>query len=214
MSYIFLDESGDLGFNFKKKKTSKYFVITFLFVKEKQSLEKIVKKVFEGFSKKEVKYHNGVLHAVKETPKIRQKVLNLFRKNDVSNVIVIYLNKKKVYTRLQDEKHVLYNYVTNILLDRVCTKKLIPIDKKVFLVASRRETNKFLNQNFSNYLKNQVKSNHKLDIEIEIKSPTQEKSLQVVDMLSWSIFRKYEHGDDSYYNIFKQDIVEENPLFS
>ena len=26
MAYIFMDESGDLGFNFKKKKTSKYFV--------------------------------------------------------------------------------------------------------------------------------------------------------------------------------------------
>lgn len=213
MAYIFLDESGDLGFDFKKHKTSKYFVITFLFVKEKNHLEKIIKKVFKGFSKKEVKSHNGVLHAFKESPKVRQKVLSLFREKNISNVIVIYLNKKKVYTRLQDEKHVLYNYVTNILLDRVCTKKLIPIGEKIFLVASRRETNKFLNQNFSSYLENQAKNNHKIDIEIEIKSPTQEKSLQIVDMLSWSVFRKYEHGDDFYYNIFKQDITEENSLF-
>lgn len=213
MSYIYLDESGDLGFNFKKKKTSKYFVITFLFVKEKSPVEKIVKKVFKGFSKKEVKNYNGTLHAYKETPKTRQKVLNLFRKRNVSNILVIYLNKKKVYTKLQDEKKVLYNYVTNILLDRVCTKKLIPIDEKITLVASRRETNKFLNQNFSSYLKNQVKNNHKLDIEIEIKSPNQEKILQVVDILSWSIFRKYEHLDESYYNLIKQDIIEENSLF-
>ena len=34
----------------------------------------------------------------------------------------IYLNKKKVFTKLHDEKHVLYNYVTNILIDRVYTK--------------------------------------------------------------------------------------------
>lgn len=31
MSYIFLDESGDLGFNFKKKKTSKVFVISCIY---------------------------------------------------------------------------------------------------------------------------------------------------------------------------------------
>lgn len=213
MAYIFLDESGDLGFNFKKKKTSKYFIITFLFVKEKNAVEKIVKKIFRGFSKIEVKNHHGVLHAFKESPRTRQKLLNLFREKNMSNVLIVYLNKKKVYTKLQDEKQVLYNYVTNILLDRVCTQKLIPTDERIFLIASRRETNKFLNQNFTAYLKSQVKNNHKLDIEIEIKSPTQEKSLQVVDMLSWAIFRKYEYGDESYYNLIKPDIVEENPLF-
>ena len=30
MAYIFMDESGCLGFDFKKPKTSRYFVITFL----------------------------------------------------------------------------------------------------------------------------------------------------------------------------------------
>ncbi len=213
MAYIFLDESGDLGFNFKKRKTSKFFVITFLFAKDKRVLERMVKKIFRGFSKLEVKNHHGVIHAYKETPRTRQKLLNMVRQNNTSNVIVIYLKKSRVYANLQDEKQVLYNYVTNILLDRVCTKKLIPIDEKISLIASRRETNKFLNQNFTAYLKNQVKNNHKLDIDIEIKSPTQEKSLQVVDMLSWSVFRKYEHGDESYYNIIKPDIIEENSLF-
>ena len=42
------------------------------------------------------------------------------------------INKKKVYTKLQDEKQVLYNYVTNILLDRIISKKLIKSkDKRV-----------------------------------------------------------------------------------
>jgi L-asparaginase/Glu-tRNA(Gln) amidotransferase subunit D len=29
MAFIFMDESGDLGFDFNKKKTSKVFIITF-----------------------------------------------------------------------------------------------------------------------------------------------------------------------------------------
>lgn len=213
MSYIFIDESGDLGFNFKKKKTSKYFVVTFIFAKDKSSLERIIKKIFQGFTAKEVKNHGGVLHAYKESPRTRQKLLSVFHNKSAADIITIYLNKKRVYTKLHDEKHVLYNYVTNILLDRVCTKKLIPINEKISVIASKRETNKFLNANFSSYIKNQAKDHHKLNIEIDILSPSQEKGLQIADMISWAIFRKYEHGDDTYYNLIKQEIVEENPLF-
>jgi hypothetical protein len=107
----------------------------------------------------------------------------------------------------------LYNYVTNILLDRVFTKKLIPVDEKIEIIASRRETSKFLNEDFSSYIKSKVKSDHKISVEVFIKSPNTEKGLQIVDMLSWSIFRKYQHDDDAYYNIIKSEIIEENALF-
>lgn len=51
------------------------------------------------------------------------------------------------------------------------------------------------------------------EIKLEIRTPTEEKCLQIVDALSWGIFRKYEHNDNSYYNIFKDIIIEENPMF-
>lgn len=50
-------------------------------------------------------------------------------------------------------------------------------------------------------------------LEIEIKTPHQEKCLQIVDMASWAIFRKWEHQDESYYNLIKSKIIEERPLF-
>ena len=103
--------------------------------------------------------------------------------------------------------------MTNILLDRIYSKKLIPLDKKVEIVASRKETNRFLNENFKSYLNNQIKDRYKIDVVIQIKTPHQEKSLQVVDFVSWAIFRKYEYKDNSYYNIIKSKVVEENPLF-
>lgn len=153
MSYIFLDESGDLGFDFTKKKTSKYFVITFLFVENKRPVEKLIKKTFSGFSKQQIRSHQGILHAYKENPRTRQKLLSALAEKEVS-ILTVYLNKQKVYTKLQDEKQVLYNYVTNILLDRIMTRKLVPAKQKITLVASRRETNKFLNENFKSYLSN------------------------------------------------------------
>jgi len=211
MGYIFLDESGDLGFNFKKIKTSKYFVVTFLFVENKKPVEKIVKKTHSELKKK-YKRKTGVLHSVKERPITRQRLLRRLNEVDCA-IMAIYLNKKKVYTRLQDEKQVLYNYITNILLDRIYSKRLVTGKNKITIVASRRETSRYLNENFKTYLNNQAKNYHKVEVEAVIRTPFKEKSLQVVDFVSWAIFRKYEYGDESYYNIIRNKIVEENPLF-
>ncbi|MCK5061992.1 DUF3800 domain-containing protein [Candidatus Parcubacteria bacterium] len=211
MAYIFLDESGDLGFDFSKKRTSKIFIITCLFAPKKRKIEKIVSKTHAELKKK-YKKRGGVLHAYHEKPITRQRLLKRLNDSDCS-IMTIYLNKERVYTKLQNEKEVLYNYVTNILLDRICTKKLIDINKPISLIASRKETNKFLNLNFKNYLKNSAINNHKLKLSIEIRTPFEERSLQAVDFVSWSIFRKWQYGDDSYYNIIKQKIAEENPLF-
>lgn len=211
MSYLFLDESGDLGFDFSKKGTSKVFVITCLFTENKKAIDKIVKKTHSQLRKK-FKRKFGVLHAVKEKPLTRSRLLRKLSEIDCQ-VMTIYLNKKKVYTRLYNEKSVLYNYVANILLDRIYSKRLALSADPLILVASRRETNKFLNENFKNYLKLQVVHNHKISLSVEIKSPHEEKSLQAVDFVSWAIFRKHQSGDESYYSIIKKKIMEENPLF-
>lgn len=211
-SYIFMDESGDLGFDFSKRKTTKYFVITCLFVKDRKPIAKIIKKILAGFGKGALRRHGGVLHSFKESKGTRLKLLSLLNDKDVS-VLSIYLNKAKVYTRLRDEQHVLYNYVTNILLDRIYTKRLLPTDQAIELVASKRETNKFLNRNFCNYLTSQVAYNHKVPISIRIATPYEDKCLQVADHVCWALFRKWEHGDLSYAEVIKGKIIEESPLF-
>lgn len=211
MHHLFLDESGDLGFDFSKKGTSKVFVITCLFTENKKPIEKIVKKIHSQLGKK-FRKKSGVLHAFKEKPVTRQRLLSKLAKCNCS-IMTIYLNKNKVYTKLYDEKAVLYNYVANILLDRIYSKRLTLSVNSLVLVASKRETNRFLNENFKNYLKSQAINTHKVNLAIEIKSPHEEKSLQAVDFASWAIFRKYEHRDDRYYNFIKEKIIEENPLF-
>ena len=212
MAYIFLDESGDLGFNLKKKGSSKYFVITLLFTQNRRAIEKIVKNTFLSLPKKVQQKHPGCLHAVKEKKATRIKLLQLLAKQEIS-IITITLNKKKVYTRLHDEGHLLYNYVTNILLDRIYSKKVIPVNSDIHLIASQRETNKFLNSNFKNYLESQVFSSHKYAISIEIKPSHSDKCLQAVDFACWAIFRSIEHEDQEYKKIIDTKIVQQSSLF-
>lgn len=209
MSYLFMDESGCLGFDFSKQGTSRYFVITCFFVGSKRPFEKLVKQVHSGLPKK---LKNGVLHCCKEKPVTRQRMLKKLAEKECS-IMTIYLNKAKVYTHLQDEKHVLYNYVTNILIDRILPRRAFHITDKLILVASKRETNRFLNMNFDSYLRNKTVANHKIRLEVQIKTPAEEKVLQLADFVSWAIYRKYERRDGRYYNLIKRRIIEENALF-
>ena len=75
MSYIFMDESGNLGFNFNKRGTTSYFLITFLFSKSKRPIEKCVKKVHLGLRKKYKKI--GVLHAYAEESVTKRRLLSM-----------------------------------------------------------------------------------------------------------------------------------------
>lgn len=52
MAFIFMDESGDLGFDFNKSKTSQYFVMAFLISENEHCLNKIVAQTFKSISKK------------------------------------------------------------------------------------------------------------------------------------------------------------------
>src|SRR3989344_4085279 len=211
MAYIFLDESGDLGFDFTKSRTSKFFIITVLFANNKRPVEKVVKDIHRGLRKK-YRMKSGVLHPAREEEITNSRFCKRLSVKAIK-LMTICLNKSRVHTRLQDEKSVLYNYVANILLDRIMSRKLIEIKSTIELIASRRETNKFLNENFKNYLNQQIRSNHKVNLEVKIKTPHEEKSLQAVDVASWAIFRKYEYGDSKFYDLLKPIILEESPLF-
>ena len=213
MAYIFMDESGCLGFDFKKSKTTEYFLITFLFCKSKRPIEGVVKSLFKGMSKKERQKHTGVLHCNKEHPKVRMKLFKKLKEKQGVSIMTIRLNKRKVFINPEEEKLMLYNYATNILLDRILSKKLVPTDAPIYLIASRRETNKLLNDNFKRYIATEIANNHKIDIKVTIRTSHQEKGLQVADAASWALFRKYEHNDESYYDIFKELVIEENSLF-
>lgn len=208
-----MDESGCLGFDFTKANTSKYFIITFVCVPSKRPIEKIIKRIFSDMKKPEIKRLGSAIHANKATMRTRMKLLHQLHEKSDTVIMLIRLNKQKVYTKLYDEKHVLYNYITNILLDRIFSKKLVPLDGTVHLVASRRETNRFLNGNFTNYLDRKIAANHHIKIEVSIKTPAEEKGLQIADFVSWAAFRKYENNDESYYNVIKHLIVEDGVLF-
>jgi hypothetical protein len=208
MAYIFLDESGDLGF---KPTSSKWFIFTIVLTNNHRKIEKAVKKIREGLKKKYKKVNE--LHAYHAQPIVREKMLKLLAANKDLKVLCVVLNKKKVYVDLQNQKNYLYNYTANILLDRLHNKKLINTDEPIELYIDQKDTNKFIRNNFEKYLIDNFNKRGSEQVNIKIKPSHTEKCLQAVDFISWAIFRKYEKGDYSYYELIKDNIIGENLLF-
>jgi len=208
MAYIFLDESGDLGFG---ARSSKWFLFTILLVNNHRRIEKVVKKIKRGLSKK---YKIKELHAYHSNAITKNRMLKKLAEIDDLKIMTIILNKSKVHINLRNQKNYLYNYTANILLDRLYNKHLIETNEPINLYIDQKDTNKFIRNNFSQYLENNIiKRGNCGKIEIKIKPSHTERCLQAVDFISWAIFRKYELGDYEYYNQIKDKIVEENFLF-
>ncbi len=208
MAFIFLDESGDLGFS---KGSSRWFLFTIVFCPNKRKLEKVIKKVHKSLRKK----HNNVseLHAYHADDITRKRVLKLLAEFPDLHVFCVVLNKKKVYTDLQNQKNYLYNYTANILLARLHNHDIIDINEHFDMYIDRKDTNKNLRRNFESYLKNSLKDKRSGKIDITLSASHEEKALQAVDFISWAIFRKYERSDYEYYEIIKNKVIEENLLF-
>ena len=211
MAYIYMDESGDLGFDITKSRTSKFFVITFLITKDEKTPNIIMKKSFNWMKHKKIKIKWWVFHAFSHLESTIQKVLNIAIEYDIF-IMALVLDKRKVYSYTNSEKHVLYNIIVNKLLDAVINKNLVSDkDEIIHFIASRRETSKTLNEQFVNYLKNKHKDQP--NIIFEIKTPHQSKGLQLVDTISFSIYKKYENNNSDFYVIFEKKIKIEDGFF-
>jgi len=208
MIYIFLDESGDLGFS---QKSSRWFVLTVVLSENYREIEKNVKRIHRGLKKKYKKVKE--LHAYHADVVTKKRMLKLLSATQGLQILCIILNKEKVYIDLQNQKNYLYNYTANILLDRLKNKKICKPDEKIMIYIDQRETNKFLKKNFEQYLRNNLLKWKKNEFEINIKPSHTEKCLQAADFISWAIFRKYERSDYEFYEIIKDKIIEEKLLF-
>ena len=212
MAYIYMDESGDLWFNRTKSRTSRFFIITFLIVKDDKIPNLVMKKAFNWMKHKNIKLKSWVFHAFSHLDSTIKKVLNIAIDYDIS-IMSLVLDKNKIYSLHTFEKHILYNIIVNKLLDAVINKNLLDSDHDIIhFSASRRETSKTLNEQFINYLKNRHIGQP--NILFEIQTPHQSKWLQLVDTISFSMYQKYEHCNDDFYKIFAKKIRIEDEFFN
>lgn len=199
--HVYIDESGDLG-----KFGSKYFIIVAVIVKEQKILERIIKKLRQRRLKKKIK-ELPEIKANNSNRLIREYVLKRVKNCDCQ-IIATVAKKDHILDHLFKVKNKLYNYLCGILMEKISIPKY-----KIIITIDKKHTNTLMREDFNRYIKLKFKSEDKdLKIEIYHKPSITSNELQVVDFVAWSISRKFNSGDDFYYRIIEDKIINKKDM--
>jgi hypothetical protein len=200
---IYLDESGDLGFDFEHKRPSRKFVITLLVCDSSGVTREFRTAVRRTLKNKLNKGKKGsrIVHELKGT-NTNLAIKRYFYRHAPKRgwkVYTVVVNKERVHEHLRTKpgKQKLYNYISRFLLDKV---DLAEVRNAVTLVVDRSK-NKDEVADFNGYMKNQLDALLPLDIPVNFyhERSHENPGLQAVDLFCWGVFRKYEHGDYAWY---------------
>ena len=205
--HVFLDESGGLSFDFTKAGTTRFFIICLLVIPTTADYRSLTKAVERTVRNKLHKGHQPKrpTHELKGTKTDRAILEYFYRqaKQSTFGIYAIVLNKARVFEDLRKQQERLYNFVARALIEKCPFKEA---QDRIILTLDKRKSAKEI-EHFNQYLLAQLQGSLPLQIPFEIyhHHSFENKGLQAVDLFSWGIFRKYERGDPSWYNIFKKD---------
>jgi hypothetical protein len=210
--FLYADESGDLGFDFKNKHPSNYFTITVLALRTHANHRSMINAVKKTIDRKLTPRRKR-----KRTPKeLKGSGTTLDVKKyffrQVSGIrFAIYsmtLNKRRLYPDLQARKEITYNFLARLVLEE------IPFEQagiRVSLTFDRRKSAKEVKK-FNRYLEMQLRDRLSpiVPLDIHHESSQEALGLQAVDMFSYGIFRKYEMGDSAWYDVFRGKVIKDD----
>ena len=204
MWYLYLDESGDLVFDFVNKKPSKFFTVTILALRTVARNRELIKAVKTTIRRKFRKNQSAAELKGSASPLAIKKYFFRRIQNMKFAVYAVTLNKERVFEELSRDKERVYNYISRQVFDK------IPFDKaglRVEIIIDKSKTPKNISE-FNRYIITQIKSkfNPKVPLNIYHKDSKQTQGLQAVDLFCWGIFRKYEKKDCAWYDVFKEKI--------
>ncbi len=201
MLYLYLDESGDLGFDFFAKKPSKYFTVTVMLVQGMENRKMIARAVKRTLQKKLSRQPE--LKGSKQSIEVKRYFYRHIERVPFE-LYALTLNKRRVYDHLSQKKDRVYNFIARKVLD------VIPFANasvRVGLTIDRSKSKKEIRE-FDDYLIRQLSGRIEPRIPLDINHHLSHEDLplQAVDLFSWGIYRKYEKNDQEWFDVFKGKI--------
>ena len=209
MWYLYLDESGDLGFDFVTKTPSKFFTVTILAVSSTDANRKLLKAAKVTLRRKlnPPRHHKRLVQELKATATTLEikKYFYSKVKNIKFGIFSITLNKKRLFERLTENKSRVYNFIARQVLDA------IPFEKndgaRVHLVLDKSMAKTEVEE-FNSYIRRQLEGRLSPSVPLDIFHwPSHENyGLQAADLFCWGIFQKYERNNRQWFEVFKEKV--------
>lgn len=191
---IYIDESGNLG------RDGKYFVITALVTDNQKRISNLVRNTTSNLNSR---YGN-----VKELKgfhldfKTRQNFLNRLARVDDFKIYYIVADKKHLQPRLFKDKNICFNYLASFVVREIVKDSggdhNIIFDNRTVKVSSVLS--------LADYLRTQAYAewNCHGNMDIQYGDSERIKNLQAVDILSNTIYQKYDRNLNHSYNIISK----------
>jgi len=204
--YIYLDESGDLGFG---GGGTEYFTIAFIILEDPVPFKRCIKRIKEKYNipqNVELK-GNNTRNSIK-----RDLLQRLCRLN--TEIHAITVKKENVNEKLRSDTNILYNYMVGLsLVERVLRE---PRNSNIVIQVDRRITSVTSGFRFKDYLKLKIwYEAERRDLNMNIHELESHKSyaIQGIDIICNSVFRKYSVRDYSLFNIIASKVKGDKRLF-
>jgi hypothetical protein len=204
--YVYLDESGDLGFG---QGGTKYFTIAFVTTEDPVAFRRCIKKV-------KIKYHvprEVELKGSTTKKAIKEDLLKRFLNVDIE-IHAITVKKANVEPKLRRDTNILYNYMAGLsLVERILEE---PVNARVIIIVDRRVISITSGFNFNEYLRYKIwyeGGRQDIDLEIHHLDSHRVDVIQGIDIICNSIFRKYNSNNNSLFNIIRDKVKTDKRLF-
>ncbi len=210
MWWLYLDESGDLGFDFVNKKPSEFFTICILATSSSETNRRFryaVKKTMKRKVNHGRKNPLNEFHAHSTSFAAKEYACRLLREQRYG-IYALTLNKRRVFEYLAQNKPRVYNYVARLVIDRIPFEAA---DKNVLLTVDRSKGSA-QRREFNQYVTTQLEGrlDPKVRLDIVHEDSVRSHGLQLVDMFAWAVHRKYEKKDQTVIGLFREKLLYEN----
>ena len=196
MSYIYIDESGDLGSN---TGSSKYFVMAAIKVEDSKKLDKLIKKTRRSFKKKMLS--SNEIKGGNLPYELKMKILKKLENIDYEVFIIIFdkTNRYKIG----------YNYNNKEVYDILASKlaEIINIDKPTFIFIDKSKNKQEEIDRFNDLFLDKINNILNQPITIEHADSMHYKGLQMVDLISWSTFQNFENDNHEFLDMIKNKVI-------
>jgi len=208
MWWLYLDESGDLGFDFVNKKPSEYFTICILATSQrtsnlafKRAVKRTLKNKLNGKSNRA-----RIIEELKGSAtrlEIKKYAWNHLR-DQKFGIYSLTLNKRRLYEQLAQDKNRVYNFIARQVIDQLPFEKA---DGGVQLIVDRSKGKKQV-WKFNDYIRTQLEGRIPPDVSLDFIHADSKlwPGIQWADMFAWGIFQKYERRNLEWYDTFRSKI--------